>query len=310
MSLFVMLLAGFLAGCAPSGSGLGNGSGSGSGSDSDSEFERTSLTSPWHDGETENLSDGCFTSADAMPDSVEVHGRTRYFIARVPSPSAPGTPLDLIVAFHGRTNSNAQVRRYYDLEEVLPDAVILYPSALPDGNAFRWSDPGDSPRDLRDFAFLEALIVRVGAAVCLDLERVFVVGHSLGASFANSIACHRGGQVRAVASVAGGLHGGSECEGGTAALLIHHPEDRLTPFNEGIRARDSLLIANGLTGPPVPASEPELMALGCERYGPDSPHPVLWCAHSDSSGPGGRYYPHTWPDAAPLAIARFFGDLR
>lgn len=292
-AVFLMLVGGSLAGCAPQDGG----------------FERVVVTSAWQGRDEGNLSDGCFTGENDLSGTVQVQGRERSFISRVPASYTAGTPHDLVVAFHGRTNPNTRVRGYYDLEEALPDAIILYPSALPDGDAFRWSDPGDPPGQLRDYAFLEALISDVGDIVCLDLERVFVVGHSLGASFANSIACHRGGLVRAVASVAGGLHGSGECTGGAAALLIHHPADRLTPFSEGLRARDALLLANGLEPPPVPASEPELTALGCERYGPDSPYPVLWCAHSDSSGPGGRYYPHTWPDAAPQAIARFFRDL-
>lgn len=252
---------------------------------------------------------GCSRPAhQTSPPVVEVDGKERAYIARIPEGYRPHLRHDLVLAFHGRTNSNSQVRDYFDLDEELPRSIIVYPAALPGSSGFRWSDAGDAPAELRDYSLLETLVAGLGDVYCIDLTRVFVVGHSLGASFANSVACHRPGLVRAVASVAGGIEGAA-CSGGVAALLMHHPEDRLVPFSEGLRAREAFRQANGLSLEAVPASEPELRALGCVRFGPDSPHPVVWCTHGDATTYGGRYYPHTWPDGAAAAIARFFADL-
>lgn len=262
----------------------------------------------WSGNQESSSSPGCREAGVAPPTSVTVRGRERGFIARIPESYKPDSPHDLVIAFHGRTNPNSQVQGYFDLDEALPEAIILYPSALPADGGFRWSDPGELPAELRDYALLDALLVAFGNDLCLDLERVFVVGHSLGASFANSVACHRGKVVRAVASVAGGIEG-ERCDGGAAAMVIHHPEDRLVPIGEGKRARDAFLAANDLPPLPVPASEPELTLLGCVRYGAESPDPVIWCEHDFGTTYGGRYYPHNWPDAAALAIARFFRDL-
>lgn len=271
--------------------------------------EQLALTNAWSDSQPLNTSPGCGkTESSDAPTSVAVRGRERSFIAHIPESYTAGRPHELVVAFHGRTNPNTQVRGYFGLEEALPEAIILYPSALDAQGGFRWSDPGDRPADLRDYALLDALLVAYGTELCLDLERVFVVGHSLGASFANSVACHRGGTVRAVASVAGGIEE-TGCDGGAAAMVIHHPEDRLVPIGAGERARDAFLAANGLPLVPVAASEPELRALNCLRYGGDSPDPVIWCPHDHAITYGGRYYPHNWPDAVAPAIARFFGDL-
>ncbi|MEX2540825.1 MAG: hypothetical protein WD314_03420 [Trueperaceae bacterium] len=271
--------------------------------------ERLALVGSWSVSPENRVSPGCRDGDGSAPTSVAVRGRERAFIARIPETYTANAPHDLVVAFHGRTNPNSQVRGYFDLDEALPEAIILYPSALAMEGGYRWSDPGDLPAELRDYALLDALLVAFGSELCLDLDRIFVVGHSLGASFANSVACHRGQVVRAVASVAGGIDA-ANCDGGAAALVIHHPEDRLVPIREGERARDAFLAANDLPPEPLPASEPELLALGCVRYGPDSPDPVIWCEHEDATTFGGRYYPHNWPDAAPLAIARFFRDLR
>jgi poly(3-hydroxybutyrate) depolymerase len=50
------------------------------------------------------------------------------------------------------------------------------------------------------------------------------MGHSLGASFANSLACARTDRFRAVAAVAGGITP-SDCLREVAALLLHNRRD-------------------------------------------------------------------------------------
>ena len=255
-----------------------------------------------------NLSEGCRAPRPAPAGPLQVNGASRDLLVREPPAGARG-PHDLVIAFHGRTNDSAQVRRYFDLDEALPDALIVYPSGVRAGSGFTWSAAGDAPGQLRDFELVDAIIDRFGATRCIDLDRVFVVGHSLGASFANSVACHLADRIRAVASVAGGIQGAT-CRGGSAALLIHHPADQLVPVAEGLRVRDAFLSANSLSAAaPRPLQDPALAALNCSAFGEASAHPVVWCPHDDATAPGGRYYPHTWPDLAPAAIAAFFAGL-
>jgi len=257
------------------------------------------------------LSPACFaTTAHPIPDRLIVRGQERLVLSHAPNGPAP-EPRDLVIAFHGRTNDAARARRYFRLDGALPEAVIVYPRALPAGSGtFAWSDPGDPSDALRDFELVEAIIAAVGQARCIDLQRVFVVGHSLGAYFANDVACALADRVRAVASVAGGLQGGA-CSDGTAALLIHHPKDALVPIGAGERARDAFVAVNGLAdAAATSAADPALATLGCVRYGGDDVFdPVVWCAHDDATWPGGRYDPHTWPDGTPAAIAAFFRHL-
>jgi polyhydroxybutyrate depolymerase len=246
----------------------------------------------------------------SIPDRLVVRGQERLVLSHPPSGPA-AEPRDLVIAFHGRTNDAARARRYFRLDGALPEAVIVYPQALPAGpGTFAWSDPGDPPDALRDFELVDAIIVAVGQARCIDLGRVFVVGHSLGAYFANDVACALGDRVRAVASVAGGLQGGA-CEDATATLLIHHPQDALVPIGAGERARDALLVANAVSdAAATSAQHPDLAELQCVRYGAeDVADPVVWCVHDDATWPSGRYDPHAWPGAAPAAIAAFFRSL-
>ena len=257
------------------------------------------------------LSPACAApTVSTIPERLVVRGQERLVLSHAPDrPHAE--PRVLVIAFHGRTNDAARARRYFRLDESLPDAVIVYPQALrANPNAFAWGAPGDPADALRDFELVDAIIDAFGGARCIDLGRVFVVGHSLGAYFANDVACSLGDRVRAVASVAGGLQG-AECVAGTAALLLHHPDDPLVPLSAGEGARDAFREATGVAdAPATPTAHPALAALRCQRYGDeDAPNPVVWCAHDDATSPSGRYDHHSWPAATPAAIAAFFRDL-
>jgi polyhydroxybutyrate depolymerase len=196
------------------------------------------------------------------------------------------------------------VRRYFGLEEAAEEpAFFVYPAGLPDeGGRFTWSGPADPAGALRDYALFDAILDGMASTYCIDLDRVFVVGHSLGATFANSLACARGERVRALASVAGGI-APSACSGEVAALLLHNPQDRLVPLSEGERARDVLL------GEPGRAREPvvrrDLDGFACRQYGLGET-PLLWCLHAQSMTPRNRFYPHQWPRGAAGAIMGFF----
>lgn len=244
-----------------------------------------------------------------IPDHVTVDGRQRTLLHHAPATTALAA-RDLVIAFHGRTNDAAQARRYFGLDDALPEAVVVFPRALPaTPTSFAWRDPGDPPHGQRDFAFVDAIVDAVGRARCIDLDRVFVVGHSLGGYFANDVACHLGDRIRAVASVAGGILGDG-CASGTAALQIHHADDPLVPFAAGEAARDAFLAANGLAdATPVPTAHPDLASLRCVGYGLGAAHPVVWCAHDDPRSPSGRRDAHAWPPGTAAAIATFLRGL-
>ena len=242
------------------------------------------------------------------PATLEVDGRTRELITVVPDGYEPSQPHRLIVAFHGRTNPNTKVRLYFGLERAASvPTIFVYPAALvaADGK-FSWYDKGDSGDRLRDYALFDTILERLGESYCVDLDQVFVVGHSLGASFANSLGCARGSVIRGVGSVAGRLWD-AECNGHAAAMLIHNPHDDLVPVSRGLHARDGALAQNGLE----PTARPcDPSALNCESYGePGAANPVVWCPHTEDTTRSGRFYPHLWPAEAGAAITGFFDSL-
>jgi polyhydroxybutyrate depolymerase len=259
------------------------------------------------DASAEEPSSGCgATPPERPPETFHVGGRERHAIVVLPEEYRADLPHALIFAFHGRTSPNAQARRYFGLERAAArPAIYVYPAALTDRTGrFTWSDAGDSPDALRDFALFDVLFERTTAAFCVDLDAIYAVGHSLGASFANSLACARAHRIRGVASVAGGIIP-SECSGAVAGLLLHNPRDRAVPVSEGERARDVLLGGQAAEERPVRGS---IGGFECQLYD-DRENPIFWCLHAQDVTPPGRFYPHQWPEGAAEGILEFFDML-
>lgn len=256
-------------------------------------------------GQAAQPSPGCGKPPGATPTRYEVAGRTRQAIVALPADYEASRPHALVVAFHGRTSDNASVQGYFDLEDVARQPTIyVYPAGLRDRSGrFTWSDPGDRGA-LRDFAFFDRILDSMGKTYCVDLDAVFVVGHSLGASFANSLACARADRIRGVASVAGGI-ARADCDQEVAVLLMHNPADKAVPISEGLRARDALL------GNRLELHDRIRERLGefdCVEYraGQD---PLVWCPYYQNRTRRGGYYPHQWPRGANTLIMSFFAAL-
>jgi polyhydroxybutyrate depolymerase len=248
-----------------------------------------------------SLSPGCGRLPPAGPPGTFVVGDVvRRAILVLPAGYRPDQPLPLVVAFHGRTNDNARLRRYLALEQAArTPTIFLYPAARRDRDGFTWAAPDGSGPDL---ALFDQLTAAVGQAYCIDRARLFLVGHSLGASYANSLACARAAAIAGLATVAGGI-GLEHCSGRVRALLLHNASDELVPLAQGARARDVLF------GSPLAASWPVnaiLRGFACQRGGGGPP--LLWCLHRQNLTPTGRYYPHQWPQgASELIMALFAG---
>jgi polyhydroxybutyrate depolymerase len=252
------------------------------------------------------LSSGCGAAPKRPLETFRVAGRERHAIVVLPEPYRASRPHALVFAFHGRTNDNLRARRYFGLERAAHRSTIyIYPAALPDRSGrFAWADPGDPADGLRDFALFDVILDQVSSTYCIDLDAVYLVGHSLGASFANSLACARAQRIRGVASVAGGI-APSHCAGAVAALLLHNPHDEAVPLSEGERARDVLL---GRSGNEARWVGQQVGAFGCRRYGGRA-SPLFWCLYAQDVTARGRYYPHQWPPGAAQGIIEFFDRL-
>jgi polyhydroxybutyrate depolymerase len=260
------------------------------------------------DKKNPNRSAGCGLAPGIPPNGVHVNGVDREFLLTIPPQYDPQTAAPLIVAFHGRTNSNAQVRAYYGFDRAAKNAFIVYPAAIKNqSGTFSWSVPGDLTKDLGDVAFFDALVESISNSYCIDMNSIFVAGHSLGAWMANSIACVRGDVVRGSGTV-GGDSVLRDCAGPSAMMMINNPHDASSPFATAEKVRDQRIRENACltqTKPVEPAS------LLCREYaGCEGGNTVVWCPHEIDTDEHNRYYPHNWPREAGKTIVEFFRSLK
>jgi polyhydroxybutyrate depolymerase len=251
-----------------------------------------------------NYSAGCGQLPPPVaPSSVNVDGTTRNMITVIPSGYDKDEPLKLIFAYHGRTNSNEQVRGYYRVEQAAGgEAIMVYPAGLKSGSGYAWTGK-------KDQAFFDNMLAKLSESYCIDLDEIYAVGHSLGGSMVNELACVRGDVLRGIAVVGGGSYSTSNCSGPVAAMIWHNPKDNLVAFRSGEIARDNIIRQNQL-GPRTVEAEPTW--AHCVAYPDGQPDArLLWCPHTEDYEHYGskNFYPHVWPRNAGEEIWKFFEGL-
>lgn len=259
--------------------------------------------------ERQVFSAGCGTQAPSTPPSTFiVNGVSRSAIVSVPKNYDPYKAIPILFAFHGRTSPNTLVKSYYGFERVAKEeAIFVYPEGIKKGSSFTWSDGGNTPDTLRDYAFFDEMLEELGQSYCIDLDEVYAAGHSLGAWFVNSLACARGDVLRGVTTL-GGARSTGNCSGPVAVMQWHNPDDNLASFSSGEGARNDYLRQNMCLEEAVPV-EP---AWGsCVEYkGCFEDAPVVWCPHGiDIDEYSGEYYPHTWPKKTGEEMWKFLKGL-
>lgn len=237
--------------------------------------------------------------------TLNVNGVGRTFIDAIPPTYEPDNPHALVFAFHANAGGSSArtLQEQLLLERHLPQAIVVYPEGQRDGPRNLWSDPNDSPDALRDYALFDALYNLYTTRYCIDLGRVYVLGVGMGGWFANSLACARADDVRAVATISGSISP-SDCPGRVATLLLHNPASGQMPLRDVLATRDYWLEHNNLPDDPLPDPLPDpLTAFNCQRHGrADSRFPLLWCPyHQQSERP--------IPSDIGRSVAAFFADL-
>jgi poly(3-hydroxybutyrate) depolymerase len=123
------------------------------------------------------------------------------------------------------------------------------------------------------------------ANYCIDSNRIFATGHSMGAMMTNTLGCTYGDVFRAIAPASGTPPGGGRatCTGKVGALVAHGRNDPTVAIAQGEASRDFWIKQNGCstetkTWTPEPA---------CVEYqGCQTDLPVVWCVHDEG---------HSWP---------------
>lgn len=187
------------------------------------------------------------SSGTASRGVIEVDGRERTFCLYVPASPAIQANPPLVFVFHGGGGTGAGAERIYKMDNMANrfGFIVVYP----DGINRHWHDGrAQANPGIDDVAFVAALINKLSTEYSIDRRRVYACGMSNGALFCNYLALKLSEQIKAIASVAGGI----ALDAATlipsrqvSVMLIHGINDGFVPFNGGESQHKAIGVIGG-----------------------------------------------------------------
>lgn len=220
--------------------------------------------------------------------TITVGSEARTYELFVPDSYDAHKTFPLVFVFHGDGGSGAGIRSSFKLEAASEQGAIF---VYPDGAAKTWRFD-DAAGLAKDVAFIDQLAKQLGTSHCTDRKRVFAVGFSRGAYFANMLGCFSTSGLRAVVGHAGGGPFGVDGSGTTfpdgelacpqpplAALQVVGQNDGL--LSETKKARDHWRRVNTCKDATAPyAPSPCVAYDGCAAGRPEVYCEVPGLAHA------------------------------
>ena len=182
----------------------------------------------------------CLQPSQAITQSVTsvlVDGVERLFRLSVPNSDA-GTELAVIIAFHGGGGAEEDFDQQNQFDQLGEQEKFIMVYAIAEDD--RTPAEGDwflntaaTSRDDNDFS--ESIIDELSKAYCIDDDRLYAIGYSLGSMYTYEIACQLNNRFAAVASFAGTMPVNPEtCDltGSMAVMHIHGKLDYIIDYDE------------------------------------------------------------------------------
>ncbi|WP_240965430.1 alpha/beta hydrolase family esterase [Streptomyces zingiberis] len=212
--------------------------------------------------------------------TIQSGGKNRSFILDIPDSYDVNRPHRLVLGLHwwGGTATDVatgqtverDVWSFYGLKRLAgDDTIFVAPQGLDNG----WANSGGE-----DVTFMDDLLRRLEADLCIDTSQRFSVGFSWGGAMSYALACARPDTYRAVAAY--GAPGEiSGCSGGTGAVAYFAAHGVSDSIANGRAMRDRFVRNNGCAGqnPPEPA-QGSLSHVTTTYSGCASGRPVVWAA--------------------------------
>lgn len=230
----------------------------------------------------DNRSPGCGTPISRpnprTQQTLSIGGTTRYYLLDVPSSADNQTPLMLIFGLHGYDMNNvAVIDRYNFTSRSGGTAITVLPQGEgpAPGDVSHWGDQvlkSTWSGNESNYNFIRTLMTDLESRFCIDKNRVFIAGFSMGGFFTNALACAHRDWFRAFAPISGGVAGTSCADASVKPpIMIHHgTADTIVEFSSGEATRDYWTKQNGC------GATSKSSYTGCESYDTCA-QPVIFC---------------------------------
>jgi len=196
-------------------------------------------------------------------------------------PSAPrgraGAPL--VFVFHGHGDNAWFATEQFALQDLWPEAVVVYPQGLPTPAA---SDPRGERRGWqhqpgevgdRDLQLFDAMLRSLRWRFRIDDRRIYAAGFSNGGFFDYILWARRAPTFAAFAPCAAALRPPLEISVPKPVLVVAGEQDQRVPFEEQRKNIETLRKINGCTG------EGQLWESAATRYASPGGTPVVAYIH-------------------------------
>ena len=230
--------------------------------------------------------------------SVTVGSLTRTTKVHVPASYDPTKRTPLVINLHGRTGNalSQEVLSHALAKSDKEGFVVMHPEAW--GSPTSWNAGGGCcdpayANNIDDVGFVAKLIDEAEEKLCLDADRVYVMGLSNGGYLAHRVACELSDRVAAIGPVAGLLSLPTCAPARPMPVwLVHGTADQIVSFAWVDETVDYWKAKNGCTTqtPSYSNGDASCVTYGGCKGGAD----VVACTIAD----GG----HQWPggDALPF----------
>ena len=239
--------------------------------------------------------------------SITVNGVERQFRLSVPSSDA-GTKLAIIIAFHGGGGAEEDFQQQNEFDQLGEQEKFIMAYAIAEDG--RTSAEGEwflntAATSFEDNDFAEAIVDNLSSQYCIDQDRLYGIGYSLGSMFTYEIACQLNHRFAAVASFAGTMPVDPEtCElvGGMGVLHIHGKLDYIIDYDDDWDWKDGEHEGVGTMSNVPGMIEAWSMRANCGSSDTDADFFLEHITHSDCFGGarvehyGIEFWEHTWPD--------------
>lgn len=258
----------------------------------------------------EALANPCTLPSDEQTQvmtTITVNGIERFFRLTVP-PSDEGTKLPIVLAFHGGGGAEEDFQQQNEFDQLAyqEQFIMAYAIAEEDRTAAEgewFLNTAATSREDNDFA--QSVVAELSSAYCIDHERLYAIGYSLGSMFTYEVACQLNHQFAAVASFAGTMPVEPEsCDlnGNIAVLHIHGKLDYIIDYDDDWDWKDGEHDGVGTM-----SSVPGMIDAWADRAncGSDDVASDFFLEHITHSACQGdtriehyglEYHEHTWPD--------------
>ena len=137
----------------------------------------------------------------------------RSFSVFVPSNYSASSPLPLIIALSGYNQSGTDFEKYLKLTPLAQSDGFLYvhPDGSKDLHGIRfWNGTPEccdfQNQKVDDAKYIMSIISEIESKYSVDINRIYIIGHSNGGFLANNLACNYSDQIAAIVNLAGGSY--------------------------------------------------------------------------------------------------------